>query len=278
MKTIAMYSYKGGSGRTVSTANIASILATEMGKKVACVDFDIEGPGLKIVFGVNPEGADSHVQDYLNSSTAQDFNIQRAFIDVSSFLYSPRLEEGRLYIFPASQDFKKRLPDNYDFFQISDRIKYLKEKVEELIKPDFLFLDCPSGWRIMPKACTQASDLVMIFLRFARQHLLGTMTIARLLDFMNNNFCFIPSAVPQSLIDQNARVEAFRRALEDTFPQHVFPEIPEDERLKWDEAPLILDEETVRDHEEQHRRGAFDNILEKYRMIAQRTLERSQSP
>src|SRR5436190_7243779 len=43
---ITFYSYKGGVGRTMALANIATLLAT-WGKKVLVVDWDLEAPGVE---------------------------------------------------------------------------------------------------------------------------------------------------------------------------------------------------------------------------------------
>ncbi len=49
MKTITFYSYKGGVGRSLALANIATRLA-EFGKRVCLLDFDLEAPGLHYKF------------------------------------------------------------------------------------------------------------------------------------------------------------------------------------------------------------------------------------
>src|SRR6476659_4458719 len=48
-KIITFYSYKGGTGRSMALANIAWILASN-GKRVLCVDWDLEAPGLHRYF------------------------------------------------------------------------------------------------------------------------------------------------------------------------------------------------------------------------------------
>ena len=49
-KKITFYSYKGGVGRSLALINVATILAHK-GKNVACLDYDIEAPGLHTFFG-----------------------------------------------------------------------------------------------------------------------------------------------------------------------------------------------------------------------------------
>ena len=43
---ITFYSYKGGVGRTMALANVATLLAT-WGKSVLVIDWDLEAPGIE---------------------------------------------------------------------------------------------------------------------------------------------------------------------------------------------------------------------------------------
>src|SRR5438105_13541357 len=56
---LTFYSFKGGVGRTMSLANVATLLAQRR-RRVLAIDFDLEAPGLHRYF-LNPEtefGAD----------------------------------------------------------------------------------------------------------------------------------------------------------------------------------------------------------------------------
>src|SRR6516162_3614529 len=48
-KIVTFYSYKGGTGRSMTLANVAWILASA-GKRVLAVDWDLEAPGLHRYF------------------------------------------------------------------------------------------------------------------------------------------------------------------------------------------------------------------------------------
>jgi cellulose biosynthesis protein BcsQ len=52
---ITFYSFKGGVGRSMALANIGYLLATKMGKRVLCVDWDLEAPGLQQYFAAVPD-------------------------------------------------------------------------------------------------------------------------------------------------------------------------------------------------------------------------------
>ncbi|MFX0062612.1 MAG: ParA family protein [Candidatus Hermodarchaeota archaeon] len=51
MKTIAFVSYKGGAGKSVLAANVATYLALEQ-KRVSILDFDFRGPSLYSLFNI----------------------------------------------------------------------------------------------------------------------------------------------------------------------------------------------------------------------------------
>ena len=48
-QVITFYSYKGGVGRSLLVASMAATLAS-WGKKVICIDWDLEAPGLGLYF------------------------------------------------------------------------------------------------------------------------------------------------------------------------------------------------------------------------------------
>jgi MinD-like ATPase involved in chromosome partitioning or flagellar assembly len=52
-RVVTFYSYKGGTGRTMTMANVAWILAAN-GKTVLTVDSDLEAPGLVRFFHPHP--------------------------------------------------------------------------------------------------------------------------------------------------------------------------------------------------------------------------------
>ncbi|MEN6430926.1 MAG: P-loop NTPase, partial [Coriobacteriales bacterium] len=53
--SVAFYSYKGGTGRSLMLAQLAVCLA-RLGKSVCVLDFDLEAPGIEYKFrGLDPE-------------------------------------------------------------------------------------------------------------------------------------------------------------------------------------------------------------------------------
>ena len=76
-KIIAVHSYKGGTGKTLLSVNIATTLASQ-GKKVCLFDLDFRAPSLFAL--LNKPNAECWLNDYLNGTC----DISKVLIDMSS--------------------------------------------------------------------------------------------------------------------------------------------------------------------------------------------------
>lgn len=63
-RIISIHSFRGGTGKSNTTANVAALLASE-GHRVGVVDTDIQSPGIHILFGVDQGTLDHTLNDYL---------------------------------------------------------------------------------------------------------------------------------------------------------------------------------------------------------------------
>jgi MinD-like ATPase involved in chromosome partitioning or flagellar assembly len=79
-KIIAVHSYKGGTGKTLLSVNLAAILA-KRGKKVCLFDLDFRAPSLFAILKVDT--ADCWLNDYLNGTC----DINKVLVDLSSRLH-----------------------------------------------------------------------------------------------------------------------------------------------------------------------------------------------
>lgn len=155
---VSFYSFKGGVGRSSALALTALQLARR-GKKVLCVDLDLEAPGLDVLFGVEPVRG---VLDFLlehaatGDASADDLALP---IDLAPI---PALgTAGSLLLVPAGALWRSAAPAA--FIEKLARLDYLddpatdgqspvaralRELITKLVDshgPDYVFLDARSG-------------------------------------------------------------------------------------------------------------------------------------
>lgn len=248
MATILMYSYKGGSGRTTITAHVACKLA-QMGKKVLCIDLDVHGPGLRLVFDIKNHSENCFLQDYIMHS--KEFDLVRAVKDMQEYpdCQSYLKGQGSLYVLPASQDYNKQL-QKLDYERISENLQALVKEIvsEKITSPDILLIDSASGYNEISKAGFYLADHVIMFYKYSKQHLIGTISMIKFFEQQGFPYSLVASAVPPTLSDEQHREarDAYDQYLRDHITrdegeEKIIAWIKEEERLKWNESILYFD-------------------------------------
>jgi len=86
-KIIAVHSYKGGTGKTLLSVNLASTFARQ-GKKVCLFDLDFRAPSLFAILKI--ASAENWLNDYLNNTC----DINKVLIDISNRIPG----KGKLFV------------------------------------------------------------------------------------------------------------------------------------------------------------------------------------
>lgn len=89
-KIIAIHSFRGGTGKSNTTANLGFLLA-QKGQRVGIVDTDIQSPGIHVLFKLDPKDISCSLNDFLWGKR----EIGSAVYDVSKRL-KPE-PEGKLF-------------------------------------------------------------------------------------------------------------------------------------------------------------------------------------
>ena len=63
-KIISIHSFRGGTGKSNTTANVAVTTASH-GLRVGIIDTDIQSPGIHVLFGVDQAKINRTLNDYL---------------------------------------------------------------------------------------------------------------------------------------------------------------------------------------------------------------------
>jgi MinD-like ATPase involved in chromosome partitioning or flagellar assembly len=180
-RIISTHSYRGGTGKSNVTANLAALQAAA-GKRVAIVDTDLPSPGIHMLFGLDEQTISHTLNDYLWSRCS----IEDTAHDVTAVLGAAPAT-GRLFLVPASmrgQDLTRIVREGYDANMLNDGLFTLLERLEL----DYLFIDTHPGCSEDTLLAVAVSDLLIVMLRPDRQDFQGTavvVEVARKLEVPN---------------------------------------------------------------------------------------------
>lgn len=145
-KIISGYSYKGGMGRSSSLAYLAYLFYF-LGKKVVILDFDFEAPGIANLFFSKIEREEKGgVIDYIIDKNLGD-------IELNNYILNFPISDngGNLYGIHSGIDFNtteylnKISKIDFNSPNYIDSISSLLTKLDTLLKPDLIIVDCRAG-------------------------------------------------------------------------------------------------------------------------------------
>lgn len=210
---VLMYSFKGGAGRTVSTANIAFVLARELRKRVLVIDLDVESAGSSVLFEVDDaveRGESWSIQDVLRGyhvdnnrpaepmlrtadNSAVDTEGRRTTINLNVREFEARVwPKLHFHIWPepgSAQDaggaYLKFVPARRMLYSpdevsggtnASNSFQFLLKRIDALAAaPDIILLDSASGLQNTAMMGFGSANVLAIFARWSRQFVNGTM-------------------------------------------------------------------------------------------------------
>lgn len=210
-KIISVHSFRGGTGKSNTTANLASILAAK-GMRVGVIDTDIQSPGIHVLFGLAEDDMKYSLNDYLwgkvdVKQTALDVTDKLGKDVTGKVLVIPK--DAHLYLIPSSMkagEIARVLREGYDVGLLNDGFHAL---VEDL-NLDVLMIDTHPGLNEETLLSIAISDALAIIMRPDSQDYQGTavtVEVARKLDVPN--MVLVVNKVPQAfnMDEVKARVE-----------------------------------------------------------------------
>ncbi len=165
---VSIHSYRGGTGKSNLTANLASSLV-QQGKRVGVVDTDIQSPGLHVLFGMDVQSSGLTLNDYLYGRST----IEQVAHDVTAKLGSTVAKGGVLYLVPSSikvGEITRVLREGYEVNLLTDGLRTLIKT----FNLDYLFLDTHPGLNEETLLSIIISDILVLILRPDQQDFQGT--------------------------------------------------------------------------------------------------------
>ena len=200
---ISIHSFRGGTGKSNTVANLSAILA-ENGYRVGVIDTDILSPGIHVLFGLNEEEMKYSLNDYLWGKC----DITQAAYEVSARL--GKNLSGQIYLIPSSikaGEIARILREGYDVGLLNDGFHNLIKK----LNLDMLIIDTHPGLNEETLLSIAISDVLVIVMRPDSQDYQGTgvtVEVARKLEVPR--MALIVNKTPQVFDPQEVkeRVEA----------------------------------------------------------------------
>lgn len=165
-KIISVHSFRGGTGKSNSTANLAAIFAS-MGMRVGVVDTDIASPGIHVLFGMEETQMAHSLNDYLWGKCA----ITDTAVEVTSNLKTSM--KGKIFLIPSSikaGEIARVLREGYDVGLLNDGFQELING----INLDILLIDTHPGLNEETLLSIAISDALVIIMRPDSQDYQGT--------------------------------------------------------------------------------------------------------
>jgi MinD-like ATPase involved in chromosome partitioning or flagellar assembly len=175
-KIISVHSFRGGTGKSNTTANVSTILASR-GLRVGVVDTDIQSPGIHVLFGLSEDQMTPSLNDYLWGQC----EIEEAAHDVGTTLVKNngdhpegiKIGKDQFFLIPSSikpGEIARVLREGYDVGMLNDGFHTLAEK----LNLDVLMIDTHPGLNEETLLSIAISDALAIIMRPDNQDFQGT--------------------------------------------------------------------------------------------------------
>lgn len=165
-QVISIHSFRGGTGKSNTAANLAVMLALE-GKRVCVIDTDIQSPGIHVLFGLDGEKVTSSLNDFLWHGRA----IEDVALDVTPD--SVKEKSGQIYLVPSSikpGEITRVMREGYDARQLTEGLKRLLAQ----LKLDYLLIDTHPGLGEETLLSLVISNTLLVIMRPDQQDYEGT--------------------------------------------------------------------------------------------------------
>ncbi len=165
-KVISIHSYRGGTGKSNFSANLAATLALQ-GYRVGVVDTDIQSPGIHNIFNLELQQVATNLNNYLWGQA----NIEDAAYDVSDKINLKG--DGKIFLVPSSvkaDDIARILSEGFN-------VRLLNEGFRRLVKElqlDYLIIDTHPGLSKQTFLSIAISHVLILLLRPDKQDYQGT--------------------------------------------------------------------------------------------------------
>jgi septum site-determining protein MinD len=165
-RIISIHSFRGGTGKSNTTANLAALLAIQ-GQRVGVIDTDIQSPGIHVLFGLAGAEISASLNDYLWHGR----DIKDTALDMTPSLNGSA--SGKLFLIPSSVkpgEITRVLREGYDAQRLTQGLR----RLVETLRLDVLLIDTHPGLNEETLLSLVISHALLIVMRPDQQDYEGT--------------------------------------------------------------------------------------------------------
>ncbi len=185
-KIVSIHSFRGGTGKSNVTANLASQLAIQ-DKRVGIVDTDIASPGIHVLFGLDEQSMGHTLNEFLHGECEIQDVAYNVGDKTGDALGRSHLKGKSIWLFPSSinsGEISRVVREGYDVNLLNRGLQTLRKQ----LNLDYLLIDTHPGIGDETLLSLAISDLLILLLRPDNQDFQGTavtVDVARSLDVPN---------------------------------------------------------------------------------------------
>jgi MinD-like ATPase involved in chromosome partitioning or flagellar assembly len=218
-KIIAVHSYKGGTGKTLLSVNLAATFVRR-GKKVCLLDLDFRAPSLSTLLKVDK--AEHWLNDYLNGTC----DIDKVLIDLSDRIHG----SGKLFVGlanPRTEAIRDMTAKDRKWeMRALGRLLALRNSVLNDKGFDYLVFDTSPGLQYSSINAIVSADLVIVATTVDRSDVDGTRRMLReLYDLFEKKTEIVLNKVLNDVSSKSWKEEAQTKA-KDTYQAPLLGVIP----------------------------------------------------
>ena len=210
-KMITFHSFMGGTGKTVLSVNLATILA-DRGKNTCLFDLDFRSPSLQVLFrehGTEYMSVDNWLNDFLNGNC----EIKETLKDLTKKYGNGKFLIGLAN--PTTEAIREiSAKDRKWEMRALGRLLTLKDSLLRDMKVDFLFLDSSSGIQYSSINAIVSADVVLTVTTLDEADIWGTMRMVNeLYDLFEKKAAIILNKVPKEFLAKEGKERLRERLL-----------------------------------------------------------------
>jgi len=207
-KIITVHSYKGGTGKTLTSINLSTIFA-KRGGRVCLFDMDFRAPSLHAIFKTND--SEYWLNDYLNGFC----EIEKVLIDVTEKVGG----SGRLLLGlanPSTEAIREMSAKNRKWeMKALGRLLSLRNTLLNDMDFDYLVLDTSPGLQYSSINAIVGADVVLVVTTIDTSDMQGTgRMIHELYDLFEKKTAILLNKVPIEMISSRNEREKIRKQYE----------------------------------------------------------------